>query len=646
MTLVIGINAAHDASACLLRDGNVVCAITEERLRRAKYVEGYPHLAVAYCLAAGGLTGLHELDAIVLNQYSTQNFGDQLRHLDVIGDAQVIDFPSHHLLHAYYALSASSFGPGADILIVDGSGYSYGCHQRAQSPELGDRPEFDDMEEALSVYRVDETRRPRVIRKDWAQWHGEEPFYRFASLGHMYSAASNYIFGHWRHAGKTMGLAAYGDARGFPRRIVDLQPEGRVELDTTWVYDLPPRSALPPEQDPTCLALAARVQAELEEALLHIVRHLVAQGTRQLALSGGVGLNSVTNGRIVRETGVDAYFVTPAAGDAGVAIGAALLGHARTAGSGAPSWQRYHDYLGTTYPKAEIESVLTRHEDAVSWTAPRGAAPVKSAARELAAGQVVAWFEGASEFGPRALGHRSILSDPRRADMKDRLNTLVKFREAFRPYAACILAEHANVHFDMPVDDEFMLVVAPARASEDGSFPFPAVTHVDGTCRLQTVSADSPDTLRRLLEEFYAQTGCPLLLNTSLNIRGEPIVETPQQALECFLGSNIDVMYLSGYRVEKQRPDADARPALLPGIVLRHEIATRQGGLHTAAESVSRTGHASPLSAAEVSVLSMCDGHTDVAKIAEQLSVPADNCLEVLADCTRRGIIYWRKAGL
>ena len=135
----------------------MVCAITEEGLRRAKYVEGYPHMAVAYCLAAGGLTGLHELDAIVRNQYTTQNLGDQLRRTDVISDAQVIDFPSHHLLHAYYALSASSFGPGADILVVDGSGYSFGCHKRAQSPELGDRPEFDDMEEALSIYRVDKT---------------------------------------------------------------------------------------------------------------------------------------------------------------------------------------------------------------------------------------------------------------------------------------------------------------------------------------------------------------------------------------------------------------------------------------------------------------------------------------------------------
>ena len=573
-TVVLGLNTSHDAAACLLIDGELVVAVCEERLSRVKYHEGFPYLAVRYCLDAAGVPDLNAVDCIVVNQMPADDFDTELLVGGYTG--QLITNPSHHLLHAYYAWVGSGFDEAA-VLILDGSGYCHGEYQRQGRPaaELGGAvPEFSEMEEAESLYRIADGDLT-VVSKRWALWLANRPFFRFASLGHMYSMASQYIFGSFKHAGKTMGLAAFGDASSYPEPIVDLSG-AEMDLDTLWVTKLPPRSALPAEQDPVCRDIAAKVQDELERAILHLAEDLHRRtGSTRLAVSGGVGLNSVTNGRLLRESPFTELFITPAASDAGVAIGAALYGHRELTGS-VPSWDYRHDYHGRVYSPSEVDAALADRADLVSWS-DAGEQVAELAAADVAAGQVVGWFDLGSEFGPRSLGHRSIICDPRVPGMKDYLNAHVKFREPFRPYAASVLSEHAPEYFDLDVDDPFMLIVA--RVREAHTQLVPSIVHEDGTCRIQSVRPDHQGHFRALIEAFYSLTGLPLVLNTSFNIRGEPIVETPADALECFLASNFDVLYLQGRRVSKVRAAecadrAGLVPVLSPQLTLETELPT------------------------------------------------------------------------
>ncbi|HEX6870558.1 MAG TPA: carbamoyltransferase C-terminal domain-containing protein, partial [Micromonosporaceae bacterium] len=542
-TVVLGINAAHDSAACLLIDGHLVVALPEERLSRRKHHEGYPHGAVAYCLRSAGLTGLDDVDAIVINEYVKDDFGLMVRQQGFSG--QLFVNPSHHMLHAYYAWVASGYDQPA-VLIIDGAGYNYGEYVRRGSPLLGPPPPYSEMEEAESMYLVDRTDCLTVVRKRWQLWDSSDPFLRFPSLGHMYSVASEYIFGHMQHAGKTMGLAPYGDASALPDPIIEYTVDG-MRIDTEWVTRLPPRSDLPAHEDPTCRNVAAKVQAELERAVLHLCHELhAATGADELCLSGGVGLNSVANGLILRQTPFSRLFVTPAAGDSGVAIGAALYGHHQVTGA-RPRWRDYDNYHGHVYTSAEVRDAIDERAGFVEATEVPDV--VEAAVRDILDGRFVGWFEGGSEFGPRALGHRSILCDPRPPDMRDRLNATVKFREPFRPYAASVLEEHVKEYFDVVDVDPFMMTVAPLVKPKTDVIA--SVCHVDDTCRIQTVAPDHPGWYRALIERFYQLTGVPLVLNTSFNIRGEPVIETADDALRCFLGCNLDVLYLNGLRVTK-----------------------------------------------------------------------------------------------
>lgn len=635
--VVLGLNTSHDAAACLLIDGELAVAISEERLSRVKYHEGFPHLAVQYCLDAAGLPDLNAVDCIVLNQLPECDYDVTLRVGGYPG--VLIRNPSHHLLHAYYAWVASGWDDAA-VLILDGSGYSFGEYQRLDRPDLGPAPEFSEMEEAESLYRIGDGDLT-LVSKRWALWQASRPYYRFASLGHMYSMASQYIFGSFKHAGKTMGLAAFGDPAGYPDEIVDLSgPE--MDLDTLWVTRLPPRSSLPAEQDEVCRNVAAKVQAELERAMLHLAEQLHQRtGATRLALSGGVGLNSVTNGRLLRESSFTELFITPAAGDAGVAIGAALYGHRELTGS-VPSWDYRHDYHGRVYGAAEVDAALAERADLLRWqdVAEETAA---LAAADVAAGSVVGWFDLGSEFGPRSLGHRSIICDPRVPGMKDYLNAHVKFREPFRPYAASVLSERAGEYFDLEVDDPYMLVVAQVRPEHLQLVP--SIVHADGSCRIQSVRPDHQGRFRALIEAFYELTGLPLVLNTSFNIRGEPIVETPSDALECFLASNFDVLYLQGRRVTKVRAADAADPAALvpvlsPNLTLETELPTSRGAVGSLQQLVrTRTGHRSQLAATEFSLLSLVDRQRTVAGIGELAGVPTAEAVEVFERLQNRGLV-------
>lgn len=611
--VVLGINSAHDASACLLVDGELKIAIPEERLSRAKYHEGFPYEAVKHCLQVGGLKELNSVDCIVMNEYAETDFDLELRNGGYTG--RLITNPSHHLLHAYYAWVASGYSDAA-IMIVDGSGYSYGEYIRQNSPMLGEAPPFSEMEEAESLYVVRDGR-IEIVGKRWALWEASSPYYRFASLGHMYSIVSQYIFGHWKHAGKTMGLAPYGDPASFPEPFIDLTGPEMV-IHTEWASRLPPRSPVPAEHDQTCRDLAAKVQAELERAMLWLADRLHREtGMDRLCVSGGVGLNSVTNGRLLRESKFSHLFITPAAGDAGISIGAALYGHHELTGV-TPVWNYSHDYHGRTYPPDEVSAAITRYAKRLLVENPADAPA--AAARDIASGSIIGWFEGGCEFGPRSLGHRSILCDPRGKDTKDRLNKTVKFRESFRPYAASVLSEHAGEYFDLAVDDPFMLIVAPVPQRYLDVIP--SVCHVDGTCRIQSVRPDHLGGFRRLIEEFYDLTGLPLVLNTSFNIRGEPIVETPDEAIECFLASNIDVLYIEGRRLTKAiLASAGAPGELVPrlndSLVLGVVVATDDGRAMEPEHHVqTRTGHKSRITGAEYRLLRAVDGARTLAELA------------------------------
>ena len=639
-TVVLGINSAHDASACLLINGELVVALCEERLSRVKYHSGFPKLAVRYCLDAAGLPGLDAVDCIVLNQYLMSDFDVELAVSGYRG--QLITNPSHHLLHAYYAWIASGYSDAA-VLILDGSGYSFGEYTRRGHKDLGPPPEYSDMEEAESLYRIGDGG-IEMLSKRWAFWQAGQPYFRFASLGHMYSMASQYIFGHFTHAGKTMGLAAFGDPDALPDPIVDLSgPE--MTLDTLWVTKLPPRSDLPAEQDEVCRNVAAKVQAELERAILHLAEDLHRRtGLSRLAISGGVGLNSVTNGRLLRESSFTELFITPAASDAGVAIGAALYGHHEVTGS-VPTWNYRHDYHGRVYRPDEVDAALAERADLVRW-ADVGDEVAGLAAADVAAGSVVGWFELGSEFGPRSLGHRSIICDPRVPGMKDYLNEHVKFREPFRPYAASVLAERVPDYFDLDVHDPFMLIVANVRAEHTELVP--SIVHADGTCRIQSVAPDHLGRFRSLIEAFDRLTGLPLVLNTSFNIRGEPIVETPADALECFLASNFDVLYLQGRRVTKLRA-ADASdpaglvPVLSPNLTLETELPTNRGAVGSIRHLVrTRTGHRRQLEPAEFDLLAHVDRQRSVAEIAALTGLPAAEAAAAFEGLHNKGLVAFR----
>jgi carbamoyltransferase len=637
-TIVLGINAAHDAAACLLIDGEIAVAVPEERLARTKHYEGYPHRAVSYCLRSAGLIDLTAVDTVVINEYVKDDTGLVVRQAGFGGN--LIVNPSHHLLHAYYAWMASNLDRPA-VLILDGAGYNYGEYERRRSSMLGPPPQYSEMEESESMYVVDEDDELTLVRKRWGLWASSDPFLRFPSLGHMYSVASEYIFGHMQHAGKTMGLAPYGDASRFPDPFIEYTADGLV-IDTEWITKVPSRSSEPAHLDAICRDMAAKVQAELERAVLYLCTELHGlTGAEELCLSGGVGLNSATNGMILRQTPFTRLFVTPASGDSGVAIGAALYGHRETTGQRV-RWRSYDNYHGHRYTGEEVRAAIEGRAlfvDAESVADMAGAA-----ARDIADGKFVGWFEGGSEFGPRALGHRSILCDPRPRDMRDRLNALVKFREPFRPYAASVLAEHVKDFFDAADDDPFMMTVAPLR--EPQTTAIASVCHVDNTCRIQTVDRDHPGGYRRLIERFHEMTGLPLVLNTSFNVRGEPIVETPDDAIRCFLSCNLDVLYLDGFRITKYSIDtADSPDRLVPslndsvsiGAVFDNKAGAAVGPRY---HCQSRTGHTTAIAADEYTLLSAIDTRRSIADMAALCpGWRRGEFLSAIADLQRRGLV-------
>ena len=568
---ILGINTYdHDVSACLLRDGAIAFAIAKERITRDKHDTGFYQEVIDYCLGAEGIT-LDDVSLIVRNCYvlpvedmdARLSYEDVPEFMDTNERRQAAISPlflttsdkvvtlSHHVAHAYSAFGACPFDEGV-VMVVDGVGnYCVDVHEPGQLTD-GVNPLARESE---SYYRF-RGAELETLKKVWLEpTRGflSDEFFFMPGLGALYSRVSSYIFADWNKCGEVMGLAPYGRPGAFPplahMRDGELEvPEWTAAFNTPWLPDSDPNweksRHVKHWED-----LAWRVQDDTEMVLLARAKWLrETTGAKNLCIAGGVGLNCVANGRLARESGFDNVWIQPASGDDGIAIGCALYGHLHLQKK-PRSYVMTHAFLGRSYDDNDVDAALTKGLTRYETAARRSEDICAEAAKLLADGSVIGWFQGRSEFGPRALGNRSILADPRSASMKDTLNARVKHRQAFRPFAPIVLEERAADIFEGEGDSPFMLLAA--RVRPEWRDRIPAIVHVDGTARLQTVTKDTNERLYQLLKEFEALTGVPVLINTSFNVKGEPIVETPRDAIDCFLSTGIDVLILHETLVTK-----------------------------------------------------------------------------------------------
>ncbi|HEX3128881.1 MAG TPA: carbamoyltransferase [Thermoanaerobaculia bacterium] len=552
--IVVGISAFyHESACCLLRDGRLVAAAEEERFSRVKHDPRLPVSAFRYCLKEAGV-GIHEIDGLAYYEQASRKCGRQLwaglpeggspdlAWLDVEAPYRMIheelgyDFDvhhfSHHESHAASAFYYSGF-PEAAVLTVDGVGewdtttYGYG---RGAKLQAFDRVEFPH------------------------------------SLGLLYSTLTAWL-GFEVNDGeyKVMGLAPYGEPRYTDkiRKLVSSLDGGRFELDLRYfnflrgpkmysdaLCDLlgaPPR-ARGAEITRFHQDVARSLQTVLEEILLEKARWLHERtGSPNLCMAGGVALNCVANGRILRESPFERLFVQPAAGDAGGCLGAAALLHVELADMAPRTGLMQDARLGPSWSADEIARLLASTGLPAQDFRGRESDLLEAVVDRLAAGKVVGWFHGRMEMGPRALGARSLLADPRDPGMRDRLNRMIKKREAFRPFAPSVLLAHTARHLDLDHPSPFMLETCQVRSPLD----LPAITHVDGSARPQTVDPEVMPRYAALLEAFHRRTGCPMLVNTSFNVKGEPIVCSPVDALLCFGTTGIDCLVLEDFMLDR-----------------------------------------------------------------------------------------------
>lgn len=598
--IVLGISAFyHDSAAALLRDGVIVAAAQEERFTRKKHDANYPKHAVDFCLKQAGIA-LSEVDYVAFYDkpllkferlletylaFAPRGFNSfrlamplwlreklflkDLLKKELIKIAPDYDwdnrllFSEHHLSHAASAFYPSPFQDAA-VLTLDGVG-----EWATTSLALGSGNKLE-------------------ITKEIHFPH---------SLGLLYSAFTYYT-GFKVNSGeyKVMGLAPYGEpkyANLIYDHLIDLKADGSFRLDQSYfdyctgltmtnrkfdeLFGASPRKSEQPLTQ-RHMDLAASIQAVTEEVLLRLTRSVAREtGMRNLCLAGGVALNCVGNGKILRDGQFDKIWIQPAAGDAGGALGAALTvyylfkGQPRNADGKQDAMQG--SYLGPSFTQQEIEQRLTAC--GAKYEILPDDELFLCCAQELAASRALAWFQGRMEFGPRALGGRSILGDPRSPDMQKNLNLKVKFRESFRPFAPSVLREHVAEWFELDEDSPYMLIVSDVtinkrrKISEAESQLFgieklniarseiPAVTHVDYSARIQTVHRETNPRFHSLLSAFHKLTDCPVLVNTSFNVRGEPIVGTPEDAFRCFMGTGIEGMAVGNCFLRKELQDPE-----------------------------------------------------------------------------------------
>ena len=578
--LVLGLNAYHgDASACLLRDGELVAAAEEERFRRIKHWAGFPSEAIRYCLEEAGAAP-EDIEHVAINQDARANLLQKVSYT-------LARRPSLGLVLDRLKNKQKRVGVEVELAKVFGGPWRGTVHSvEHHHAHLGSAYLVSPFEEALAV-SVDGF--GDFASAAWGMGRGgevevEDRVYFPHSLGIFYQAMTQHLgFPHYGDEYKVMGLAPYGEPSCMAemRRLVRLQDDGSYELgleyfrhhrekiEYEWENGAPVVGPLysgalaellgPPRAPEAPLEqrhrdLARSAQAMYEEALFHLLNRLHQRHrVDALCLSGGCAMNSVANGKVYANTPFKGIYVQPAAGDAGGAIGAAFVAWSKIAGE-RRRWHMHHAYWGPAYADWELEALLDARSaelGAGSCRVERSAdeaALCRSAAEAIAAGKVVGWFQGRMEWGPRALGNRSILCDPRRADMKELLNLKIKRRESFRPFAPSILREAEKDWFEADDDVPFMMQVYPVRPEKRALIP--AVTHVDGSGRLQTVTREANPRYYRLIQAFEALTGVPLVLNTSFN-ENEPVVCQPSEALDCFLRTRMDTLVLGEHVISR-----------------------------------------------------------------------------------------------
>ncbi|MDI6704186.1 MAG: carbamoyltransferase [bacterium] len=549
----------HDASASLIRDGELIAACEEERFDRIKHSRAFPINSIRYCLKEGGIE-LRDIEHIgfymdyrlnflrksvyfarsfprSFNLFKIQSnfihiYGNFLRvirqnfNLNEKVRSYLIE---HHASHLSSAFFPSPYEEAA-ILSIDAMG-----------------------EWATTAFGVGQGNKIKILKR----------IYFPHSLGFLYLAFTKYLGFEWGDEYKVMGLSSYGDPRRYydkVRNIVRLTKDG-FELDLSYftfqnfdfnnyvsqkfILVFGEKRIPGSEMQQRFADLAASLQMVLEETAIHLVNYLHRlTKKRNLCMAGGVALNCVMNGRILRESPFHDIFIQPASHDGGTSLGVALYIYHTLLGN-KRGFQMKHAYWGPSYSESKMRQAIEKkgldyeeRDDIENVTA-----------KLLSQGKIIGWFQGRMEFGPRALGNRSILADPRREEMKDIVNERIKFREEFRPFAPAVLEEEVGKYFDCNCKSPFMLLVF--RVKEDMRHIIPAVTHVDGTSRVQTVSKDTNPRFWQLIKEFEKETSVPVLLNTSFNVKGEPIVCTPSDAINCFLSSGIDHLVLGNYLVKK-----------------------------------------------------------------------------------------------
>ena len=559
--IILGLNYYfHDSSACLVIDGELVVALEEERFTRNKHTREFPEQAVEQCLRFAGIS-YADIDHIAVSIKPTHEWKKKaaytLKHLrhaapflkhELVGgffkqrklkswlaakfgaQRPPVAYVEHHQAHAAGSFLVSPYEEAA-MLALDGSG-EWACG-------------WTGFGKGNTIECFEETYFPH-------------------SLGSFYEAVTEFCgFRPNYDEGKTMGLAPLGDASVFYDKvseIIQFDAAGRVTVDLSYfsfqywgyrrcsdkfyrVFGKPREAEGPFEKHHH--DVAAAFQKVLEDTALRIARDLRDRtGAKHLVIAGGVSLNSVMNGRLLREAGFDDVYIMPAAGDNGTSIGAAfylynvILGKPRV-------FVHDNPYVGNAYTDDDIEALLkqyklsyTRHDDIVAATASL-----------LNEGKIIGWFQGRMEIGPRALGARSILANPAIRDMKDKINAEVKYREAYRPFAPSSTVEAAAEFFDIDVEAPFMLKVCDVRPEKRDIIP--AVTHVDGSARLQTVRKETNLLYHALISQLGEHTGVPVVLNTSFNIQGEPVVESPRDAIRCFFSTGLDVLSIGSFTVHK-----------------------------------------------------------------------------------------------
>lgn len=579
---ILGVNAYHgDSSACLVRDGVLIAAAEEERFRRIKHWAGFPTQAIRYCLKEGNI-GLAQIDYLALNSDPSAHIWKKIRFA-------LLNRPDLGLIakRIVYRRKRRSF---LNVLEHDFPGDSFAGqvrhieHHRAHLASAFLVSPFDEAV-AVSVDGFGD-----FCSSAWGLGRGNEirldGYVLFPhSLGIFYEALTHYLgFRRYGDEYKVMGLAPYGKANCMAemRDIVLLRDDGtfalnldyfrhhREKTEYKWDEGEPVAADLftdalaerlgPSRRDGEPLTqrhrdIAASVQKMYEEAFFHLLNTIHARyGLDTVVLAGGCAMNSVANGRIYRSTPFKRLYIQSAAGDAGGAIGAAFASYYREKQE-SRQFVMDHAYWGPQYSDSEIAELLGAHKtrlksarcDVTEITDERSLC--RQTAGEIAGGKVVGWFQGRMEWGPRALGNRSILGDPRRADMKDILNVTIKRRESFRPFAPSILRESVKDWLETDDDVPFMMQVYQVRGEKRAQIP--AVTHVDGSARLQTVNQHTNPRYYRLIKEFEAITTVPMLLNTSFN-ENEPVVCRPEEALECFLRTKMDILVLGNHFLRRQ----------------------------------------------------------------------------------------------